>query len=291
MVERNAPTGETLGLRGHTPRFNTIFSGRPIPCLIGPVKPPNVRISYIFEIIGFSHFFAYSYKKRTHSCLHMKEGEHLSRLNRRDFLRTFGLLGGGAAIGFLGRSVILPPPSILNNYVAYGGGSNIKYMPDPTTGQPTVPLEELFYFDLNNAFCRVDNNPQSFAMDTYSMGHVTVDANSFYMLMLAEQVSVSSFTSTQGGAAKLELTGTVACDTTATVADTRIGGRNIKERAPYLITAQHDLSLGDSFAFKVFFEPDQAPVNHGIFGPEPNFTGQMKTGGVTIVPVRALRTI
>ncbi len=221
----------------------------------------------------------------------MKKGEPLYGLSRREFLRTFGLLGGGAAVGFLGRSAILPPPSVLNNYIAYGGGSNIKYMPDPSTGQPTVPLEELFYFDLNHAFCRVDNNPQSFAMDTYSMGRVTVDANSFYMLMLAEQVDVSSFTPNQGGAAKLELTGTITCDTTATVADTKFGGRNIKERAPYLITAQHDPNQGDSFAFKVFFQPDQAPVNHSIFGPAPNFTGQMKTGGVTIVPIRTLRTL
>ncbi len=158
----------------------------------------------------------------------MTEGRALGGLSRRQFLKTFGLLGGGATVGFLGRSAILPPSSIVNNYVAYGGGSNIKYMPDPSTGQPTVPLEELFYFDLNHAFCRVDNNPQSFAMDTYSMGHVTVEANSFYMLMLAEQVDVSSFTPNQRGAAKLEFTGTITCDTTATVANTKFGGRNIK---------------------------------------------------------------
>jgi hypothetical protein len=212
-------------------------------------------------------------------------------LDRREFLKTLGFLGGGAAVGFLGRSAILPPPSIVNNYVAYGGGSNIKYMPDPSTGQPTVPLEELFYFDLKRAFCRVDNNPRSFSMDTYSMGHVTIDANSFYMLMLSEDVSVSSFTVSPNGAAKLELTGTVACDTAATVANTKFGGRDIKERAPYLITAQHDPILGDNFAFKVFFQPEQAPVQYAIFGPEPNFTGQIKTGAVTIVPVKALQTL
>ncbi len=206
-------------------------------------------------------------------------------------LKMLGVLGGGAAVGFLGRSAVLPPPSVLNNYVAYGGGSNVKYMLDPSTGQATVPLEELFYFDLQRAFCRVDNNPQAFAMDTFSMGRVTVQQNSFYMLMLADQVAVSSLAISQGGGAKLELTGTITCDTTATVANTTIGGRNVKESAPYLITAQHDPSLGDSFAFKVFFQPDQAPVNHAIFGPNSNFTGQIKTGGVTIVPLGKLRTL
>lgn len=214
-----------------------------------------------------------------------------TRLSRRELLKTLGVLAGGTAIGFLSRSAVLPPPSILNNYVAYGGGSNVKYMPDPSTGNPSIPLKELFYFDLQHAFCRVDNNPEAFAMDTYSMGRVVVEPNSFYMLMLANQVTVSSLTVSPNGGAKLDLTGTITCDTTATLANTIIGGRNIKEPAPYLITAQVDPSLGDSFAFKVFFQPDQAPVNHAIFGPNSNFTGQMKTGGITIVPIGKLPTL
>ena len=32
---------------------------------------------------------------------------------------------------------------------------------------------------------------------------------------------------------------------------------------------------GDSFAFTVFFDPDEAPLNHDIFGPEFTFTGAM----------------
>ena len=38
----------------------------------------------------------------------------------------------------------------------------------------------------------------------------------------------------------------------------------------------------DRFAFTVFFDPEQAPVNHAIFGPEPTFTGEMVAGEVTI---------
>ncbi len=44
-------------------------------------------------------------------------------------------------------------------WIIYGGGSNLKFMPDPSTKQPTVPLKEVFSFDRNFAFCRVDNNP------------------------------------------------------------------------------------------------------------------------------------
>src|SRR5712692_4663148 len=210
-----------------------------------------------------------------------------SGLSRRQLLKSLGLVAGGAAAGFLGRSAISPPVGVLNEYVAFGGGTNIKYMPDPVTGQPTIPLQEVFYFDMNHAFCRIDNNPQAFAMDTYKMGKVTIDANSFFMLMLAEGVVVSNFTVSQGGTAKLELTGMLACDTEASVASVKVGGRDIKELAPYRITAQHDENQGDSFAFKVFFQPDQAPVNYAIFGPEPTFTGEMKSGGVTILPIKA----
>jgi hypothetical protein len=38
----------------------------------------------------------------------------------------------------------------------------------------------------------------------------------------------------------------------------------------------------DSFAFTVYFDPDEAPVNHGIFGPEFTFTGEMIAGKITV---------
>jgi hypothetical protein len=38
----------------------------------------------------------------------------------------------------------------------------------------------------------------------------------------------------------------------------------------------------DSFAFTVYFDPDEAPVNHGISGPEFTFTGEMIAGKTTI---------
>lgn len=39
----------------------------------------------------------------------------------------------------------------------------------------------------------------------------------------------------------------------------------------------------DSFAFTVFFDPEEAPVNYAIFGPEFTFTGRIVDGEVTIV--------
>src|ERR671912_488877 len=40
----------------------------------------------------------------------------------------------------------------------------------------------------------------------------------------------------------------------------------------------------DRFAFAVFFDSDEAPVNHAIFGPEVTFTGEMIAGKITIGP-------
>ena len=44
---------------------------------------------------------------------------------------------------------------------------------------------------------------------------------------------------------------------------------------------------GESLAFTVFFEPDEAPLNHAIFGPEFTFTGEMVSGEITIVDPNA----
>jgi hypothetical protein len=192
-------------------------------------------------------------------------------------------------LGSIATGMLLPPAEKkLKYYVVYGGGTNIKYMPDPTTGQPTVPLEEIWYFDRNFAFCRIDNNPQAFAMDTFKMGKVIIDANSFSMVMVSKTVRVSNFTVVQEGVAKLNLNGDLGCATAASVASTKIGGRDVIEPAPFEIVTIHDEKAGDSFAFQVFFQNDEAPLNYSIFGPNPTFTGKMKTGSVTIKPAESV---
>lgn len=210
-----------------------------------------------------------------------------------------GILGAGWATAFQNESALqkqldeakaeeVKLLQNLNAYIAYGGGTNLKYMADPASGQPTIPLEEVWHFDLDRAFCRVDNNPQAFAMDTYKMGRVVVDADSFQMVMLTKDVEVPEFTVTPDGTAMIKLTGEIDCSTVASVANTKVGGREIVEPAPFEIVAIQDAKAGDSFAFTVSFDPDTAPVNYAIFGPKATFTGKIATGGVTIKPIRSL---
>ena len=232
----------------------------------------------------------------------MSQGDR-GKVSRRIFLGTvaglatsLGVAGSGWFLSMQNQSLMKKgldeakseQEKLLNRYVAYGGGSNIKYMSDPNTGQPTVPLQEVFYFDVDRAFCRVDNNPQAFAMETYKMGKVVVDANSFSMIMISKKVAVSEFSVSPEGATKLKLNGNLNCATAATVANVKVGGREVIEPAPFEIEAVHDERAGDNFAFTVFFQPDKAPVNHAIFGPKATFTGKMQTGGVSIKPIRSL---
>lgn len=169
---------------------------------------------------------------------------------------------------------------------ASGGGVNLKMMPDPETGEPTVPMHEVFSFDRNHALCRVDTNPQAFKMQTYEMGEVVVEANQFFMSMVAtsiDQYEVSS----DDGTLRVTMRGGLDCATEVGQAETTIGSRTAAEHATYLIEAV-DAGVGggdagDSFAFTVFFDPEEAPVNYAIFGPEFTFTGEMVDGEVTIV--------
>ncbi len=237
----------------------------------------------------------------------MTDSSDRGRVSRRIFLGTvagfsgsLGLAGGGWAGTLQSQSSMqreldtareLLTKTLQKNWVAYGGGTNIKFLPDPVTKEPTVPMQEVWHFDLNFAFCRVDNNPQAFTMPTYSLGDVPIDANSFSMVMLSKQVNANGFTVTPEGAAKLRLTGQVGCATAASSAGVKIGSRVAEESASFEIVAVDDKVAGDSFAFTVFFQPTTAPVNNAIFGPKFTFTGKVKEGGVTIKPIQRLQTV
>ena len=84
-----------------------------------------------------------------------------------------------------------------------------------------------------------------------------------------------------------EMRGGLDCSTEVGRANVRIGDRNASEHASYRITAIDSGigggEAGDSFAFTVFFNEEDAPVNYAIFGPEFTFTGQMTQGEVTIL--------
>jgi hypothetical protein len=172
-----------------------------------------------------------------------------------------------------------------SKWVLFGGGSNLKYMPD-SAGNPTVPLEELFYFDSNNAICRVENNPQAFVMPTYSLGNVKIDANSFYMAMISTQVQIDSISPTQTGA-KAVLKGTLTCATQAGSAGVTIGSRTASEAASFNVAAVAD-PQSPSFAYTALFDAPQAPINRSIFGPSATFTGKITSGTVFIKQVKDL---
>lgn len=120
------------------------------------------------------------------------------------------------------------------------------------------------------------------------MGRVVVDANSFSMVMVSQHANVEGFDVGQDGVATLKLNGVLRCATAASVANTKVGGRDVIEPAPYEVVAVHDENAGDSFAFTAFFKPGEAPINYAIFGPKATFTGEMQTGAVTIKPLKSL---
>jgi hypothetical protein len=177
---------------------------------------------------------------------------------------------------------------------ASGGGVNLKLMPD-VEGAPTVPLRESFSFDARYAQCIIEDNPEPFSMDTYSMGKVVIEAHSFFMGMYANEVSLVSIRDAGNGTRVAKLTGALGCATEAGTASGRVGSREAEEPAFFEIEATDGGHGGgaarDAFAFTVFFDPDQAPLNHAIFGPNPTFTGEMITGEITIAAPAVLPLI
>lgn len=182
----------------------------------------------------------------------------------------------------------------LSYNTASGGGLNVKLMLDPVTGEPTVPLAEVFSFDRNHAMCRVDTNPQAFKMWTHEMGEVTIQPHQFYMSMVATSIDKFETSTLADGSRMVTMRGQLDCATEVGQSTTTIGSRTAAERATFKVEALDGGvgggEAGDVFAFTAFFDPETAPVNHAIFGPEATFTGRMVEGEITIVnPSGALR--
>ena len=178
----------------------------------------------------------------------------------------------------------------LSYNTASGGGVNLKLMPDPVTGQPTVPLEEVFSFDRNHAMCRVDTNRQAFKMATYQLGEVVVEPNRFFMSMVAASIEQYILETQPNGVRKVTMRGGLSCATEVGQGKVVLGSRSAAEHATYVVEAV-DGGIGggaadDSFAFTVFFDPKEAPVNYSIFGPKFTFTGRMIEGEITITDPR-----
>ncbi len=216
-------------------------------------------------------------------------------ISRRELLIALGaaFLGSGAtyvaqvAAQSRDSDALRRKVAELSYNVASGGGVNRKLMPDPITGRPTVALDEAFTFDRNHAMCRVDTNPQAFKMPTYAMGDVVIDANKFFMAMTTTTVEQFLVSTAPDGKRKVVMRGGLSCATEVGQARTTLGSRTAAEHATYEIEAVDGGvgggKAGDSFAFTVFFDPKEAPVNHAIFGPKFTFTGEMVEGEITIV--------
>ncbi|HEY8695957.1 MAG TPA: RnfABCDGE type electron transport complex subunit D [Chloroflexota bacterium] len=194
-----------------------------------------------------------------------------------------GFLAAWPLAGRAGRG------ALADRWVASGGGVNLKYMPDES-GNPTVPLRENFFFDMNQALCSVEYNAQRFVMPTYGAGKQTIEPGQFYMLMVAPQMTRRAVTAAPNGARKLILEGDLDCTTYAGTSSSSFGSRDKPEPATFHIEAvdgggkpgPDGRKPGDSFAFSVYFLKDTAPVNFAIFGPSATFTGELVAGRVTI---------
>ena len=176
--------------------------------------------------------------------------------------------------------------TLLSYNTASGGGMNLKMMQHPTTGEPTVPMEEVFTFDRNHAMCRVETNSHAFKMQTYAMGEVVIEHHQFFMSMVATTVEQYEVSTLADGTRRVVMRGGLDCSTEVGQAEITIGSRSAAEHATYMIEA-FDAGIGggevgDTFAFTVFFDQQDAPVNYAIFGPEFTFTGQMVEGEVSI---------
>jgi hypothetical protein len=181
---------------------------------------------------------------------------------------------------------------VLSYNTASGGGVNIKLMPDPETKEPTVELPEVFSFDRTYAFCRVDTNPHAFVMPTFAMGEVVVEPNTFYMAMEATVIDQFEITTNADGSRTAVLVGGLSCKTEVAQTTVTIGSRTEGEHATYRIEAVDagvgGGAVGDRFAFTVFFDEAEAPINYAMFGPEFTFTGTMTIGEINIVDPNAL---
>ncbi|HEU0114210.1 MAG TPA: twin-arginine translocation signal domain-containing protein [Thermomicrobiales bacterium] len=170
---------------------------------------------------------------------------------------------------------------------ASGAGVNLKLMPDES-GKATVPMRESFAFDAGYAQCIVEDNPARFSMDTFSMGRVVIEPHRFFMAMYADTIGIHAIQQESNGSLTATLLGALFCATFAGTSSVALGSRDAKEHARFKIEAT-DGGYGanaplDRFAFTVYFDPNAAPVNHAIFGPEFTFTGEMIAGKVTIGP-------
>ena len=177
---------------------------------------------------------------------------------------------------------------------AFGGGVNEKSMPT-STGDISHVMDEVFSFSTEYAMCRVDTNFADFVMRTNALGPLPIEAHTFYMAMASNSVDSYEISTNSDGSTQIVLTGTLDCFTEVDLRENALvpdefkavhGSRTAPEPASYRVTAvdggMGGGGAGDRFEFTTFFDPNSAPFNHAVFGPEFTFTGTMVAGEITI---------
>ncbi len=220
----------------------------------------------------------------------MRDGVRMRTGRRRALRRGLALVGGlGAGVALSGGRVAAAQPA--PQFTVSGGGVNVKEMPSPD-GDEMVPMRESFAFDPYYAQCIVEDNAAAFAMDTYEMGRVVIEPHTFFMAMYSVEMGLVSIRRGAGNTHIAKLAGQLGCATEVGTAELTFGSREATEPAFFEIEAvdggHGGGAAGDSFAFTVFFDPAQAPLNHAIFGPKFTFTGTMVAGEVTIASPTSL---
>ena len=156
-------------------------------------------------------------------------------------------------------------------------------MPNTVDKQPTVRIDETFYFDQKNAICRVDNNPEAFIMPTYQMGEIEIEKNTFFMLMSTTSLHVKSIEESENSTCILE--SDIGDCFTEAAAGGNIYGSRIK---PEPFTSEIVAVDGKAFSYTAYFDENEAPINYAIFGPKFTFTGELTTGSVTVKKLEKL---
>jgi hypothetical protein len=156
-------------------------------------------------------------------------------------------------------------------------------------------MRESFSFDAHYAQCIVEDNPAGFAMDTHGMGPSADPGARLFVAMYSTEMAVVSIKRAAGGKRVAKLTGQLGCATEAGTGEITVGFREAGEPAFFEIEAvdggHGSGATGDSFAFTVFFDPDQAPIHYAIFGPNATFTGDMVASEVTIAAPASLALV
>ncbi len=112
----------------------------------------------------------------------------------------------------------------------------------------------------------MDTNPKAFKMRTFKLGEVVIEPHRFFMAMVATSIEQYQVVTRPDGTRRVTMRGGLSCATEVGQGKVTLGSRTAVEHATYFIEAVDGGvgggKAGDAFAFTVFFDPKDAPVNY-----------------------------